>query len=324
MSPGTGGVLFSGLWLFSAILAPASRAAVTPVSDARMLQAEVFVLNGSLDQGTAFPVAPMAPFNELVETISSGWCDANGEFAFLSGNAGAQQDSFINPLHMSAIVHATTSAQDACQMDTSYGSARSHFEIGFVTDVSYRFIINSFGNFTDPLVQLGDTSGAQEVLLYDYPGSGPLGYDQVLAPGSYVFRAEAFADEDDSLSSVYAILDFLEVPPTSGAGRVASLTLDKDGGGDLSLAWQPSCSSDDDDYGIYAGDLGMFTSHTSVQCGTLGATSATITPAAGDRYYLVVPADGTEEGSYGTDSDAFERTVGASVCGNQQIASPCP
>ena len=291
--------------------------------DARELEAEVGTLGGPEDQDARFPV-PMQHFNDGVSLQSSSFCDANGESALFSASTGAGQDSFITPVQMSVIVNATATLPDACQLDTSWGFARSHFEIGFTTDIAYRFIIGPIGNFEDPVVQLADNSGASEVLLYNYSGSGPLGYDQVLPPGSYVFRVVARAEEDGETSNIYALLDFWEVPPTAGAGSVSMLTLDKAGGGDLSLAWQPSCSSDDDDYGIYAGDLGTFTSHTSVQCGTLGATSATITPASGNRYYLLVPLDGTEEGSYGTDSDGFDRTVGASVCGTQQIASPCP
>jgi len=37
-------------------------------------------------------------------------------------------------------------------------------------------------------------------------------------------------------------------------------------------------------------------------------------PGAGNRYYLVVPSDGTIEGSYGVDGDGNERTPSAAAC----------
>jgi hypothetical protein len=109
-----------------------------------------------------------------------------------------------------------------------------------------------------------------------------------------------------------------------GAGFVSQLTVGKTGGSDLQLDWMPSCSSDDDDYAVYEGLLGNFTSHTIETCSTGGATSATISSAAGNRYYLAVPLDGADEGSYGTDSDGLERSVGVATCATQNIASPCP
>jgi hypothetical protein len=109
-----------------------------------------------------------------------------------------------------------------------------------------------------------------------------------------------------------------------GAGRSAQLLLGKSGAGDLQLDWQPSCSMDDNDYAIYAGNMGDFISHTIKSCSTSGATTATITPFGGDRYYLVVPLEGASEGSYGRDSAGSERLVGLATCGTQDIASTCP
>ena len=318
------GALVVAALLLSGIVATTSRAAVTPIFDDRRLEAEVSVLEGETDQASSVPGAPFASWIDGIAVSSFGSCDANGETALFIASAGASQDSFITPVQISVAVSASAQLPDACQLDTSSGYAFSRSEIGFTTDVAYRFIISLIGPFTEPLVELGDISGPSEVLLYDYSGSGQFGYDQVLPPGSYVFRVEARAEEDDSHSDGYAILDFWDVPPPTGAGGVAGVSLSNAGGGDLSFDWPPSCSSDADDYAIYAGDLGMFTSHTSLLCGTSGATSTTITPASGNRYYLVVPLDGSEEGSYGTDSDGLERTVGISACGTQQIGSPCP
>jgi len=93
--------------------------------------------------------------------------------------------------------------------------------------------------------------------------------------------------------------------------------------GDLTLAWGASCNGGDTDYEVYEGTLGSFSSHSEVTCSTATATSWTLTPSAGSTYYLVVPTNGTREGSYGTNSSASERGQGASACIGQQVAA-CP
>ena len=100
------------------------------------------------------------------------------------------------------------------------------------------------------------------------------------------------------------------------------LLLDKAGGDDVSLSWSASCVSSDVDYEIYEGTLGDFTSHVPAFCSTGGLTSKSFTPLAGDSYYLVVPTNGLDEGSYGSDS-LGERPQSASAC-LAQAAAACP
>lgn len=107
------------------------------------------------------------------------------------------------------------------------------------------------------------------------------------------------------------------------SGRIAGLRVDRDGSGDLLLSWSGSCSASDTDYGVYEGTLGQFSTHESVVCTTAGATAVGITPAPGDRYFLVVPRNAQREGSYGKASSGTERPQGASACVAQQIQEPC-
>ena len=58
-----------------------------------------------------------------------------------------------------------------------------------------------------------------------------------------------------------------------------------------------------------------------MQCTTTGAKSATITPAGDLQYYLVVPSNGAEEGSYGPDSQGVERGQGANSCATQTVSA---
>jgi hypothetical protein len=107
------------------------------------------------------------------------------------------------------------------------------------------------------------------------------------------------------------------VPPTLTVGRSTSNP------GDLVLAWDFSCSLEAEDYGIYEGQLGTWTSHVAIDCADDdGDRTEQISPASGNRYYLVVPFDAAEDGSYGT-STAGERPPAASACGVAHVGSTC-
>ena len=117
------------------------------------------------------------------------------------------------------------------------------------------------------------------------------------------------------------------VPLPSGrtpgdAATEPPLTVTKSGT-NVSLAWSASCLPTDSDFEVYEGAMGTFTSHIPVGCSTAGATSWTLTPGSGSRYYLVVPTNLAGEGSYGLNRAGAERPVSASACRMQSIAA-CP
>jgi hypothetical protein len=109
-----------------------------------------------------------------------------------------------------------------------------------------------------------------------------------------------------------------------GAGEIPddALVLAKAEGGGLLLAWEPSCLASDVDYAVYEGILGEFTSHTDKTCSTAGATSFTLSPGPGDRYYLIVPQSPNREGGYGRDGAGNPREPGPSFCLPREVA-PC-
>ena len=115
------------------------------------------------------------------------------------------------------------------------------------------------------------------------------------------------------------------VPPAAASpgGIVDGLLVSKGAGDEVTLNWNASCAALDNDYGVYEGDIGNYYSHTAVGglCTTAGATSATFT-STGSKYYLVVPADASNEGGYGRDSSGSQRPVGVSVCATQALG-PC-
>ena len=118
--------------------------------------------------------------------------------------------------------------------------------------------------------------------------------------------------------------------PASGAGRIPGakdvsgtpLTLTRLAGGDLQLDWSTVCGAGND-YAVYEGLLPDPESKQQRLCSTGGATTATLTPASGQRFYLVVAQGDGAEGSYGQTSDGTERNPATDACLPQTIAS-CP
>jgi hypothetical protein len=111
-----------------------------------------------------------------------------------------------------------------------------------------------------------------------------------------------------------------------GAGRVPGsqavagepLVMGKSGT-DIDLLWSGACGTVTD-YAVYEGPISDFAGSTPLVCSTGGSTSATLTPSAGDRFYLVVPtSNDAVEGSYGQTSEGLERAPSASACYLQTI-----
>jgi hypothetical protein len=110
---------------------------------------------------------------------------------------------------------------------------------------------------------------------------------------------------------------------TAGAGDVLGLTMGRLGP-NVFLSWSASCSATDGDYDVYEGTVGgNFTSHVPLVCTTSGNTGASFVPGAGNRYYLVVPTNGSSEGSYGRGIAGAERPASAGACRTRLIAA-CP
>jgi hypothetical protein len=108
----------------------------------------------------------------------------------------------------------------------------------------------------------------------------------------------------------------------AAGGRINGLTVNKSGAANIALNWLQSCSAADNNYGVYEGVLGTWYSHVPVNCAT-GGRSATFPPAAGNRYYLVVPTNGATEGSYGANSAGVERPASPAACAAQAVGT-CP
>ncbi len=82
----------------------------------------------------------------------------------------------------------------------------------------------------------------------------------------------------------------------------------------IELAWGASCAPTDDDFAVYEGSLGDFSSHTPLLCSSGATTAATLSPGGGNTYYLVAPRNAIAEGSHGLDGNGTERSVGEAAC----------
>lgn len=113
------------------------------------------------------------------------------------------------------------------------------------------------------------------------------------------------------------------VPPTITVDKVPAST-------NLQVSWQVSCSDGALDYGIYEGTIGSWYSHKFATCTDSGTPlTEQITPAAGSRYYIVVPHNAVTEGSYGKSRNFpagfnTERPLGMALCASPQVVTPCP
>jgi hypothetical protein len=133
---------------------------------------------------------------------------------------------------------------------------------------------------------------------------------------------------DQEICAAFAAHGIFECPGDA-AGQVpdgndlpgSQLMVGRGSGGELNLSWGISCQAGDVDFAIYEGTLGDFASHLPKTCSTSGATSASITPASGSRYYLVVPLSTNREGSYGTAGAGVERAPGSPACLPQSIGA---
>jgi len=135
------------------------------------------------------------------------------------------------------------------------------------------------------------------------------------------------AHDSDSGSIVEGGVDqfYLEQPVcnATGAGAIegAPLTVTLQPTGEITLAWGSSCNVADSDYEVYGGVIGDWYSHSPVVCSTSGTPAATFPPRIGGAYYLVVPTNGSVEGSYGVDSSGSQRPQGAGACRTQMFDS---
>ncbi|HEY3174186.1 MAG TPA: hypothetical protein VGK94_00335 [Candidatus Polarisedimenticolia bacterium] len=92
----------------------------------------------------------------------------------------------------------------------------------------------------------------------------------------------------------------------------------------LRITWEASCSAGAEDYAIYEGTIGSWYSHGALDCSDDGGDRMEeFSPGSGNRYYLVVPLNANDEGSYGVDTAMQEIPRGATTCVPTQALGAC-
>ena len=139
------------------------------------------------------------------------------------------------------------------------------------------------------------------------------------------FPAACSSDGSNAPFSINAATQVAgSLPEDPGGG----LFLEKAAGGQLRLSWGESCSSDTDDHAVYEGTLWGLRDgswdHLPLTCTAGIDLSEYVTPSPGDRFYLVAPLAGANEGAYGTSTSGAPRPVSAAACAPREADSSCP
>ncbi|MGD8279047.1 MAG: hypothetical protein PVH00_13510 [Gemmatimonadota bacterium] len=183
-----------------------------------------------------------------------------------------------------------------------------------------------------------DEAGGLLMIAFDIPVDlGPTTETVPFLPGQVVVY-DSLAGEFGTLLDLRTIgvpgwpvsseIDALSCEANPGRlPEAAGITMTR-AGGDVVIHCAGSCSSGGRSYGIYEGALDQLRAgsydHVQRSCSSDCPGSSTLTPAAGDAYYLVVPHNATAEGSYGTDSSLGERPPAPVACAPVRIVTPCP
>ncbi len=309
VSNGSGPELFSGL---TGVAGP--RRALLAFDIAGNIPAGSTILNASLDLIVlqAGPVSGPADVSTL-HGVTGDW-----------GEAGSGAGTGNNGLGSPAL------AGDATWTDNFYLSSTWTTAGGdFVATASASVQTPTLGGVT-----FGPTAGlaADVADMLANPGSD---FGWMLLTDELISRGARRWSSRETLTPAFRPTLTVEYLPGSGGARGAiadgddipgaPLTVGKLPLGDVQLDWSASCRASDTDYGVYEGQIGNWYSHGPVVCSTAGAVSASLTPAALRAYYLVVPNDGTDEGSYGDDSAKVERPPAGATWYAQDIGAPvCP
>ena len=249
--------------------------------------------------------------------------DANVDAAFMvGGDKGDIVLSFDVPVDLSAIGGAVYEPSDLVRFTRTGAGCIGWTVNGLFFDASA--VIPGI-SISDNVIGAEERAGLT-ILTVDVPTT--LGANTYL-PGQLVSWdpvlsafSTLYADPNWPITSTVEAFCFLPdpgtVPPTI---RVRKSLLTP---GNLNITWSTSSSAGGEDYGIYEGTIKTWYNHTSIDCHDDGGDlQEEVTPAAGNKYYLVVPNNPDAEGSYGQRSSGVERPQGTSPCRLTQ-AFGCP
>jgi hypothetical protein len=113
------------------------------------------------------------------------------------------------------------------------------------------------------------------------------------------------------------------VPAADGGLRLVKALA----GVELFFHWGASCSAEASDYAVYEGSLESLREgvwdHRPSSCSTGGALETTLVADEGNRFFLVSPLAGTNEGRFGSTSDGSMRPSSVAACAPRETAAAC-
>lgn len=177
-----------------------------------------------------------------------------------------------------------------------------------------------------------DDEGGKRILAFDVPSDlAPTAGPTTYLPGQIVSWDGAQFDLRQQLTAWPISTEVEALSCGANPGAVPQLILAKSvTPGDLTLSWTAGCSGGVEDYGIFEGTMGAWTSHAQIDCfDDLSDRVEEVTPGAGDTYYLVVPYNGAE-GSYGREfaggieTERVQALAQADRCAVPQNVTACP
>jgi hypothetical protein len=259
-----------------------------------------------MEPGNVISAGPWDPVTGCTpdDAVDNDWCDFPPAVnPGASGGSGGPPGSIELAIPWSAF--GCTGCPDECSCP------------GFGPGVPFRFTMTiARGTLTTDFIP----DGAHEDLFSEpVEGTTTTSNDSCPGFGTVTTNCEIADETMDAYVPRNPPLAHETVP----GGRNGGLILTKNGGGSITLDWDGSCAASDTSYSVYEGMMGSYTTHIPVsgQCDVAG-TSATFNNGSLDAYYLVVPNDGTTEGSYGASSTG-ERPVSTSACRAQSLGN-CP
>ena len=281
---------------------------VNPVNDAPVLDASKSPVFGTVNED---PGPPSGPVGTLVSSLV--------DFAVPAGQLDNVTDVDSGAL-LGIAISAADTANGSCFYSLNNGTTWT--ALGAVSVVSARLLAANANNrlyFMPSPNFNGTIASAITFQAWDQTS----GADGGLAPATPSGGTTAFSTAADT-----AAITVIPIPvgrvPDGTTGSPLRVSRHSGDASRIDLSWSASCGAEGTDFAVYQGTIGIWYDHAPMLCSTSGTRTATVTPAAGNHYYLVVPLSVTLEGSYGTNSSGLEIPASTGACRAVQDLSACP
>ena len=243
--------------------------------------------------GTSFEPRDLVQFNGVTHALlfdgSAAGVPANASIdAFFAAGSGTWILSFDIPVTIGGVSY------DPADL-VRFVAGPGFDPVPFFDASSLVPPLSTARNVTGVALRGGDT-----IMTFDLPTDlGTL----LALPGQLIaWNGASFSlfDEPPGWPTAKTRLEGLAFVSAGVPGSVPLLTVDLSPSGNVILSWAASCSAGAGDYAVYEGALGTWYSHSQTVCTDAPPLLTEEIPnVIGNRYYLVIPLNSSDEGSYG-------------------------